>query len=380
MAFCTDSLGTAWSNMTRLLFKPFRLLFWIKAAVIVMFIKGLSLATIFNVAPDEASAINDYEELAAQALEILPAIVGMLLVYLFVVIILEFIRSCSRFILFDAVKNGVIHFKQSTGKHFSGIISLFLWNICIKMIFLILMIISVIVVLIFTGIIGSLLDNNFGLILIIIFNSFFFLFVCAILIIHTIMLNSIIIPQMVIKSKGIFEAWGKAFSQLLKKPAEYIGYTLIQFLILSAGFLLVMLFTLSFRLFSVGLTDFQNGINEQAIIHFITAPHFSIQLFITMIFLPFPILQNAYALCFLKNVYQDNEYDPQNHGQNHDKPPIIDETPESPTPPIGGPVSFSDIPNDAANEQITTTEDIEEDTPPKPPTPPGEDSDNSSLP
>ncbi len=377
MAFCTDSLGTAWSNMTQLLFQPFRLLFWLKAVVMVMIIKGFSYA-IFNLKTDEANSITDYEQMAEQALEMLPTIVGLLLFSLFIAVVFEFARSCSRFILFDAVKNGVIHYKRSTGKHFSGIISVFLWNICIKMLFLILMIIGLLLLMIFTGIIGSLLNNNFGLILVIAFNSFFFLFVCAILIIHTIMLNAIVIPQMVIKSKGIFEAWGNAFSQLFKKPAEYIGYAFIQFLILAAGFMLVMLLSISFGLFSVGLQGVKSGITPQAIISLIAAPHFSIQFFITMILLPFPILQNAYALCFLKDIYQDREYDPLNLEQNSEEPPITEETLLSP-PPLDGPVSFSDIPNEAVSEDIKDTEDTEENSPPKPPAPPGEDSNDSTL-
>ena len=131
MAYCADSFSRSFSHTFRLLFQPFRLFYWIKVSILAFFIQGfsvLSTQSYFHELPNP----NELDRLAEEALAVLPTIVGVLIASMFIGIIMHALQACARFLFFDAVREGFISYRSSLQRHFSGIVSLFLWNVIIK--------------------------------------------------------------------------------------------------------------------------------------------------------------------------------------------------------------------------------------------------------
>ena len=126
MAACTDALSRSWTHTIRLLFQPFRLVYWIKAALLVFLIQGISLLNLhFNY---EELMTSGYETLAEEAMKQLPTIITLLVVYFILAILFDFLGACARFVLYEGIARGVLYYFSSLQRLMPQIIAFFLWN------------------------------------------------------------------------------------------------------------------------------------------------------------------------------------------------------------------------------------------------------------
>ncbi|MBZ0257660.1 hypothetical protein K8I31_16460, partial [bacterium] len=249
MAICTDTFGKSWLHMIQLLFKPFRLEYWLKGAVLVFFMQGYQ-----GPKPNPAQwmqekiksgGFNDFYELL---LHNLPLILVSMLILFVLGTLFMFIGACVQFIFIEGVKEGVFHYRKAFKKHLSSIISLFLWNL----IFSVIIVSAVVLVggIIAAGVMfmgqsnmGSLvivIGILLGLVLVVLFFIFFTFY-------HT-MLSGLVIPQMLVEQKGILESWTSAISIVLENLMEFLGFLVIQIgvgmVVGSVVFVFYMIFSL----------------------------------------------------------------------------------------------------------------------------------------
>jgi len=136
---------------------------------------------------------------------------------------------------------------------------------------------------------------------------------------------------------------------------ETLGFIVIRLLLTMGEFFLIFFFALIVSLFTVGIYALGSAaimpdagiLFGQQVFHPLIQIPF--QFLIVLVLLPFPIMKDVYALCFLKNVLSDNTFEP-GDGSNHTYAEgtisglevILDKKDE--TGSSNGPVSFKDIP------------------------------------
>ncbi|MBN2327566.1 MAG: hypothetical protein JXR73_10470 [Candidatus Omnitrophica bacterium] len=362
MAHCTEAFSRSLPHTLRLLFQPFRLIYWLKTALLVLLIQGFSLYSpleYFNQIPQPSNM----DQWAEQALEMMPLFAGILIGSILFAILMESLRACARFLLFDSVREGFIYYRSSLKRHISGILSLFLWNTIIKMLFAMFLFIAALLLLIPNWILFTMVESRLGLIFALTLDFLFGLFVLFLIIAHGVLLNGVVVPQMCIKSRGLFESWGKALRLIIDKPGDLIGFALIRLAVSMAMFLILFALAMLLGVFSVGFSTILNG--PEALIEnnlFVTQMQLPFQIVTTFLLLPIPIFQTAFALAFVAGVHMDQEYEPGGKPQLDDEsapaptgPPAMDRSaPESKEDPFEGPISFKDIPTDAVTPPLET--------------------------
>lgn len=379
MAICTDTFGRSWLHMIQLLFKPFRLEYWLKGALLVFFMQGYQ-----GPKPNPAQwmqdkiksgGLNDFYELV---LHNLPLILVSLLVLFVVGVLFMFISACVQFIFFEGVKEGVFHFRKSFQKHLSSIISLFLWNlifsvIIVSAVVLIGGIIAAGVMFMGQGNMGSLvivIGILLGLVLVVLFFIFFTFY-------HT-MLSGLVIPQMLVEQKGILESWTNAISIVLENLMEFLGFLVIQIGVGMVVGIVVFVFYMVFSLFAFAVTAAVGGVDNfpetfSAMQNYGLLIPFG--MFIAVILLPSPVLLNSYILNFFAAIANKPEYcpvgcaptmptQPSAMQTTNSTPPASTETEVPPEPSFmqtqskattEGPVNFSDIPVEQPNNTNAPT-------------------------
>lgn len=354
MAYCSQSFSRAWDRSIRLLFQPFRLFFWLKTALLAFFIHGFSSIPAGELWR-ELPPPEDLDRWRETLNEILPLLIGIFLGSILIGILMEAVRACARFLFFDAVWQGTSYYRSGIQRHFSGILSLFLWNIFIKIVFFTLLAIGLIILLIPNLALSAFFDNWIVLVLVLTIDFLIVVTVVLLGIVYSFLMQGIVIPQMVVQSKGILESWRDAIRISMYNMGETLGFIVIRLLLTLMEFFLIFFFALLVSLFTVGIFALGSvtivpdaGIlfGEQAFHPLIQMP---MQFLIVLLLLPFPIVKDIYALCFLKNILTDNRFEPGNgsiHTQGEDTvsafEEILDKKDE--TGPWNRPVSFKDIP------------------------------------
>ncbi|MGC9326040.1 MAG: DUF7544 domain-containing protein [Candidatus Hinthialibacter sp.] len=358
MAHCTEAFSRSLPYSTRLLFLPFRLIFWLKTALLVLFIQGFSFYTsmeYFQQMPQPT----DLDQWAEQAMEMMPLLVGVLIGSLLFAIIMECLRACSHFLLLDAVRDGFIYYKASLNRHISGILSLFLWNIIIKMLFTLFLFIAVVLLLIPNWMLMTMIESQLGLVLALTLDILFGLFVFFLIIAHGVLLNGVVVPQMAVKAKGLFESWGKALRLIVDNPADLMGFALIRLAVSMAQFFILFALAMLLGVLSVGLSAVMNG-SEALIGGHLLAMQMQIpfQVVTAFLLLPFPVFQTSFALYFIAGVHTDQDYEPvgiilpsnASSPASNGTPPMDQSPPENQSDAFEGAISFKDIPIEAIKQ------------------------------
>lgn len=358
MASCVDAFSRSFSHSIRLLFQPFRMGFWLKAALLILFIQGLAIFSPFEYLQGFTDLENP-DQIAERTLEILPTLLGLFFVSMLISVIMEALHAWACFLYFDALRDGFIYYRPSTNRNGTGIVTFFLWNLVMKLVIGGLVVVSLIVLLIPTWLLTALFQNQTGLILALTFAGLFALFLLSVYIVYIILLYGVVIPQMAVKSKGIFEAWKESFQIAFNQPGELLGYALIRIILWCVAFFCIAAIAFFYGLCSAGFSTLLGGspaeFGEKI---FAMQAALPLQIIIAFLLLPLFTLRTAYTLCFLSDLKQDRDYEPKG-GESSVSLTAVETPPSPPSPPIlpvfqkqnetdpiDEPVSFKDIPTE----------------------------------
>lgn len=125
MAKSTESFSQGIQHTKRLMFQPFRFVFWIKLTFLLYLTYGLS--SLFQLATNTLMLTDLRDQ--SKWVEYIPVFIGLLVVFLLFKLFSLFLASVVRFLFYDAVWNGFSQYLEPFTRTISRIISYFLWNI-----------------------------------------------------------------------------------------------------------------------------------------------------------------------------------------------------------------------------------------------------------
>ncbi len=344
MAACTDALSRSWTHTIRLLFQPFRLVYWIKAALLVFLIQGISLLNLhFNY---EELMTSGYETLAEEAMKQLPTIITLLVVYFILAILFDFLGACARFVLYEGIARGVLYYFSSLQRLMPQIIAFFLWNFIVKFLFLFLLTVGFFIMLTAAWFLTASLEQTTALILIFAVNLILLTLLGIFVALYLVLFNSMAAPLMAIQQRGIFEAWRISLRLALENMGEFLGYVILRFLLMVGYTFIVFWFglvagILSFGYYTPYFNPIELGVPRALILWLLSLPF---EFFLTFILLPLPVLQNAYALSFMARLTGAEELEPRSGEEETIKNPEYEESLPDVESFASASTSFKDIP------------------------------------
>ncbi|MBD3267900.1 hypothetical protein GF373_14630, partial [bacterium] len=286
MAKCTDSLSRGLSYTSNLLFKPLDLLFWLKMFFLLYITQAMGF--IVQLALDFTAV--DFQSIQSQDTAVnLPIFIGLGVFFILSNIIILFFWSAVTVLFYDGVYRGSMAYADAFSRLFAKIISFFLWNVIIGLVIMVgVIVFAVLVGILFAGI-GTASNHSMALILFFIVGALAALLALVLFAAYTVILNYLVLPQMIIKNKGILGAWGEAFRIFFENLMECLGFGAMQCVvqilygILIGGVILI----LSMILTAFGLPPYAKSI--------LAHPFLALMVFIL---LPIQVFQDAYALYF----------------------------------------------------------------------------------
>ena len=299
MAKCTDSFSFGLSHTKKLLLDPFRLGYWIKMAVLLYTVQGINSLI---QAAYQFSLLDQLQkftpEALSQSIPLLIFIVGSMMVFGVLVLI---ISSAIGIVFYDGVYSNPPNLLESFTKYFSEIISYCIWNAAVMICFSFLLIIIVVAAALLLGGFAALGDSTSASILFIFLGVLLAIGLFIIAALYYQILNSLVLPQMIVKRKGIFAAWSEAFKVIGRNFGEFTGFFLIQLMvgILFGIIIFSCLFLVNILLAFTGLAPYIQTIFIQPFV-----------LLVTFFFLPISIFVTAYSLCFNAAIYNDPDFEP----------------------------------------------------------------------
>ncbi len=380
MAHCAKSLSRSWSKTISILFQPFRLVFWLKMALIVFIMNQFSNYQFLGQGyrhfiapylPKDPTQLGQMDVLVDKSMEVLPLIIAIAVVTTLVMILLTLLKAILNFVFYSGVWLGVVYMWKATVEYFGQILSYFLWNVLFS-IFLF------VVILLFFGFMGFLTwgmdahqGNTTGLIIAITLFIGFVVVGGLFLLLYYVLLEAMVVPHMLVKKMGILQAWSHALGLAFRNLWEFLGFVLIRMVINLIIALIMTLFTFAIILivsiiFGLLLGMTGTPVSELSSFNLFDRPVMYLLLipfsfFVNCILLPVPIFYNMYALCFNAALTEDHDFDPQSaptSQQEVQKPepeptPILSEEPQKEKE--SGPLHFSEIPveNDTWGESST---------------------------
>ncbi|HOL93408.1 MAG TPA: hypothetical protein PLH79_03590 [bacterium] len=352
MAACTDALSRSWSHAIRLTFQPFRLVFWLKATLLVFLIQGISL---LNFHLDyEALMDSNYETWVEEAMRQMPVLVTLLGIYFILAILFDFLYAVSRFLFYDGIAQGMVTYFISFHRLLPQIVAFFLWYFIVKALFVFMAGLGFVVMVLAAWMLSAAFEQTTALILIISLNVLLLTILGVFVAFYLVMLNSMVAPLMAILKLGIFAAWRISLRLALENMGEFLGYAFFRFLIvLGYAFLLfwisLIVGILSFGLYKPSFNPLELGVSRVVLLWLISLPF---DFFLTWILLPVPVWQNAYALSFMAQLTGAEELEP--HGGETDiKKPEFEEPIPGAGPSEAIRTAFTDIPISPGNSSST---------------------------
>ncbi|MFB3787969.1 MAG: hypothetical protein ACE15F_16550 [bacterium] len=343
MAACTDALSRSWSHTLRLLFQPFRLIYWIKAALLVFLIQGISLLNLhLNY---EELMTSGYETLAEEAMKQLPTIITLLMVYFLLTILFDFLSACARFALYEGIAQGVLYYLASFQRLMPQIIAFFLWNFIVKFLFLLTLTVGFFIMLTAAWFLTASFEQTTALILIVTLNLILLTILGVLVALYLVLFNSMVAPLMAIQQKGIFEAWGTSLRLALENMGDFLGYAVLRFLLVLCSVFILFWFNLIVGILSFGYyTPYFNpielGVARALLLWLLSSPF---EFILTFFLLPLPVLQNAYALSFMARLTGAEELEPRGGEDEIKNPESLEPIPDT-GPFVAASTSFKDIP------------------------------------
>lgn len=355
MAHCTDAFSRGWTHMIRLLFQPFRLVFWLKMAILALLLGGPSTFR-FNFpgggfpgsTPSPTIPGSEFETIMNQIVENIAIISVVFVAVTLFMIVFTFLHSCARFFFYDGILNGVVYFGDSWRRNSSQIIVYFLWNIVVSILFFILVIVLIaLAFLVLGGILGfSSTEPTMGVIILMVTLGLGFALILILLgILYAELLDGVVVPHMLVKKIGIFESWSIALRLFFENLLEFVGFLLIRlavgivsfmFYFFAAMIIGVMAMLVMFPIFGLASPDSNLPFVFMTVMTLVLIlPGVYI---VNFIFLPISVFNNAYSLSFLAGIAHDPTFEPQNSTTPITQPspgihPLY--TGPAPTPPHG---------------------------------------------
>ncbi len=345
--------------MIRLLFQPFRFVYWLKMAILVLLINGLSNTNLFQYRNQQQTNFQELETMADRALEMLPFIVGIVILVILFIIVISFLSSAARVLFYRGVLDGVVYYGRFFREEGSTILSYFLWNVIVTILAFFFILLIGILFMFSSFLLGTFEGNTTGLIVSVTVGIVLFVIVIIGVIAYHILLHCMVLPQMIVEKKGIFSSWSRAIGLALEQLGEFIGFVLIRIAIGICVLLLMIVVSIFIGMIAVlfalpltggGELGFATGV-------VLTILLFPIAFALNFILLPIPTFQDTYALSFMAGITGNNNYEPGGHSPEpvdeptfgapiepeEDKPSSFYSSTDS-SQEQTGPIHFKDIP------------------------------------
>ncbi|VVB55374.1 Uncharacterised protein [uncultured archaeon] len=242
--YAIDALDPAFNYTKNILFKPFRLNWWLKVGLI---------ACLLGAGGFRGSMPNPSGESKWNATSLTPAVVAVVLAVLVFVLVFTYISSVAQFMLLDAVlkkEDGLIaSFKRNAEKG----LSLFLFQMA-----LLLAALGIVVAAVAAGIYVS---ENYAkpigtaatILIILAALTFFICFVVAISVV-SMFVTDLVLPQMTLLNRPLLTGLRRVLSSAKKEPSQYIAYVLMK---IPLGMASAMVsFPIGMTVFLIGLIVF----------------------------------------------------------------------------------------------------------------------------
>lgn len=363
MAHCTDAFSRGWTQMIRILFQPFRLVFWLKMALLALLMGGATSfrgnfpsggGTTRTTTPGSLPT-GPFQDMANAFMENAAFYVLILFGVMLLVLIFSFLASIAKFLFYEGTLSGVSYFIDGFKNNVSGIVSYFLWNILVGLLFVIVISVSafMIILLVFGGFSAIDMSPNESLpiILLITLGLGLGLILIIVGIIYTEMLEAMVVPLMVVHKYGIFHSWGITIRLVLENLFEFLGFVLIRI-----GITLIVWFAMFIFFIFIGIFGFlflsaivgpgRSTEFGMLTLFFLTLTMLPGMYLVNIVILPISVLMHAYALSFTGSLLQDPAFDA---GQDppEGSAPVTTPSAPVPTPPpsSSGSVMFRDIPD-----------------------------------
>ncbi len=350
MAHCTDSFGKGWNHMIRLLFQPFRFVYWLKMTILFLFMSGISSMNYYRFQGDTTPRFDNLDGMADQMLEMMPYFISIAILVILLMILFTFLSSAARILFYKGILDGVIYYMKYFREQSSSIISYFLWNVIVTLVAGIVLLLISFGILLLGYLLGAFEGDTLGLVISITLGGSFIVILFILVILYFVLLDSLVLPIMVVKQRGIFAAWSKALGLALANFWDFTGYVLIRIAI--GIFVGIVTFFIGLFLGMLALLiiiPLSGGVE----LNFISATLIGIILLpiafiINFFLLPIPAFKDSYALSFMGGLTGDSSFEPINSTQT-DIPSEPAQTQEPQLPNGQGPVDFKDIPSQDTN-------------------------------
>ena len=303
-------VGGCVEDTKRLLFKPFKLGFWLKLALVVFLIGG-GMNSVSN------NRFYEFDEADFGGGNLL-LIIGLFIVVFAIILFFSYIGSVALFVFYDSVLTGKVEFFDGFHEHLGKGLRLFLFNILVGAIA------TILFILIFLPPIGLFLVASgttvlLGLLVYALIGFPLFIVWIVFFSIVSTFTKDFVVPLMIKKKRGVLASWETLITIIKKNMGQFIIYVIsrimlgivtgiISLIILAVVMLFILLvaFILGFgfaTILSPSLPDFTESalviiLGILALLAFIILLGY----FLTLITLPFPVFFRLYSLLFLEKV------------------------------------------------------------------------------
>ncbi|MDZ7729934.1 MAG: hypothetical protein U5K37_01385 [Natrialbaceae archaeon] len=210
---------------------PFSARFWLKLAVVVLFISGIggpSLPT-GNVGPVDSQPADISNQIDYSMEEILFGIAIIVGIVLIIGLVLAFISAILEFVFLESLRSGQVRIRQFARENLGRGLQLFLFRILINAALLLLIGLPVLALILRGQTDALAILTVIGLIG---FGLLAFFIVTIVMRLTT----DFVAPVMLLEERGIISSWRAWFETLRAEPWEYVAYLLlVWFLQLIAG-------------------------------------------------------------------------------------------------------------------------------------------------
>ena len=351
MAYCTDAFGQGLQHTGRILFRPWRIGFWFKMAVLNFVVLGFSNLQL-DYGFTDPEKIQDILKNIERYTVYLPMILAGSLIFFVLWLIVSFFSSAARIIFLEGVRRSEIGIFASYSRHDSKIVTYFLWNVIMPMVGTVVMVVILFLTALFPMLVELMAGPQIGTIATILVLVLIFGLALLAMLFYEIIMNTFVLPQMVFRNQGIFSSWREAFSIIFGNFWEFLGYAIIRIAVYM-GVLMVTLFAsllvwlvylvISYPLFG----DTQLTFSQSLVMAFLLLP---LMFGVRFVLLPIPAFKDAFALAYLAGITGDETFFPGAvpHHEADDASPAVSISTETKSPPpfmpSDGPVLFKDIP------------------------------------
>jgi len=259
-----DTISLAFQHTKRQLLQPFRFGQWTRLAVVGLLAGelgsggGVNVGSNFNL-PHQPSSSRHLlgSGLSGLGIDVDPALLVGLIVVLVVAglvlgIVLMYVSSVMRFILFDSVLAKECHIRARWGRRQGPGMRYFLWNLLYAAVTLAGMVVLVGIPLGFAYAVGWLREPRQHVVVLVLGGILLFfvlmIFLLALTLIY-VLTKDFVVPQMALENIGAMEGWRRLWAMMRAEKAGYAGYVGMKIVLAIGASIVVGIATLILGLF-----------------------------------------------------------------------------------------------------------------------------------